>query len=274
MLATIRGWFAKEPRQELVELLGEGAIPSMQHSVLEILRVLRDPGTTPRQIGQAVSADPGVAVRVLRLVNSPAAGLKRRVDNIGHAATLLGRSGLESIVLGVAVKRVLPHAHPDLETFWRVAAHRATAAQALAARIQPADASLCFAGGLLQDLAVPLLLEAKQDYRDLLRDTTHGELALTEASEFGWTHAEVADWLCEAWGLPDNLRDAIAGHHGSGRAPVPVRLVSWVDEHTEDDPDALVAQLCDEFDVDAEHVRQALLVGRTQGEALADALAG
>lgn len=273
MLATIRRWFVRDPRKELLDAVGDASLPTMQPAVLEVLRLLRSPTSTPGEIARVVQADPGLAVRVLRLVNSPAAGLKRRVDSISHAAVLLGRSGLENIVLGVAVRSSMPANHPELASFWRVAAHRAATARALAQKLDPAYASVCFAGGLLQDLALPLLLDVKPEYGDILRATTHQELERIESQEYGWTHADVAGWLAEAWGFPDTLRKAIEGHHGSGDAPMPVQIVAWVDHHTHDAPDELIENIVKEFGVCPDLVRDALEVGRAHGEDLANALA-
>lgn len=270
MLTAIRRWFAREPRQELIDSLGEASLPSMQQSIIEILRALRSPTSTPTAIGNAVSQDPGIALHVLRIVNSPAFGLRRQVDNIGHAVTLIGRAEMEALVLGVAVKRTLPSGHPAARSFWSVGAQRAVTARALAAEIQPASASLCFTAGLLQDLAVPLLLEAKPEYAELLQSTSHANLGEVERSQFGWTHADVAGWLCDAWGFPAPLRSAIAGHHGDDDAPVPVQVVALVDGSTQ--ADELIETVHREFGVRPDLIRTALSLGETQGAELAAVL--
>jgi len=272
MLATVRRWFAKEPCRELSEALGEASIPSFQPAVLQVLKLLRDPNTGFAKIGEAVSMDPGLTVRVLRIVNSPAYGLRRRVDNVPHAAAILSRSGLEQLVLGVAVKRTVPTKTADRD-FWRTASRRAATARALAERVDPSRASLCFCGGLLQDLAVPLLAGARDDYADVRRSAADsGQLADLEQQHFGWSHADVAGWLCEAWGFPDSLRRAIAGHHGAEDAPLAVQVVALVESSTSDDPDAFIDAAHDRFAVRRDVVRQALAEGQELGDLLAAAL--
>ena len=272
MLSAVRRWFAKEPRTELIEVLGRAEIPSFQPSVLRILKLIRDPNSGNRQIGQAVMADPGLSIRVLRLVNSSAFGLRRKVDNVGHAAGLLGRTSLEELVVGLAVRQALPASPLAGPQFWRVSAQRAATARAIAEQIAPSSAPLCFSGGLLQDMALPLLANARPAYAATWRDEGLSTLVASEADRFGFTHAQVADWLSEAWGFPDGLRQAIGGHHGVGDAPVPVQLVALLGM-MDDDPDQLVEIARDRFALNPDRLIGALAVGEERGAELAEALA-
>ncbi len=59
-----------------------------------------------------LKGDPGFALRVLSLVNSPAMGRTQRVTNITQAATLLGVRGLRNVALSLVVGDLAP-AGPD-----------------------------------------------------------------------------------------------------------------------------------------------------------------
>ncbi len=276
MLSKVRQWFSADPREELKTALGQTPIPAFRPVILEILKLLRDPLSDHRKIGEAVARDPGLSVRVLRLVNSSAYGLKRKVDNVSHAAALLGRSGLEEIVLSLAVRDALPQHEIADRQFWRTASHRAATARAVAERIAPSQASLCFSGGLLQDLAVPMLAVAKPGYTELWKETHHSDrLVATELEQYGWTHADVAGWLCEAWDFPQTLRVAIEGHHSttiSSQTPVAVQIAALLDQHT--DPDEIVEVSRDRFALDPDTLRAALEEGEEGGKRLALAMVG
>lgn len=276
MLTKVRRWFSADPREELKLALGDTPIPAFRGVVMEILKLLRDPVADHRKIGNAVAQDPGLSIRVLKLVNSPAYGLKRKVDNVPHAAALLGRNDLEEIVLALAVREALPqHAIAD-SSFWRIAARRAATARAIAQRIDPSQASLSFSGGLLQDLAVPMLASAKPDYLEIWQEAPGTrQLPELERQRYGWTHADVASWMCEAWSFPKPLRDAIEGHHttaDTAQIPVAVQVAALL-EHHEDDPEALIEEGRDRFNLDPDLLELALHEGKEGGDRLAIAMA-
>ena len=216
----VKRWFARTPRAELTEALGEAHIPSFKVNVMRLLKQLRDDTSTLATIARTAEADPGLTVRILRTVNSPAYGLRRKVDSVQHAISLLGRSELETLTLAMAVRGAIPKSEHGDRKFWQLAARRAGMARNLAQRIEPSVASLSFSAGLLQDLAIPLLAQARPSYRELLSDVKGGEeTVFAERAAYGFDHPQVAGWLCECWGFPEALQTAISGHHSHREAP-------------------------------------------------------
>jgi HD-like signal output (HDOD) protein len=201
-----------------------------------LLGLLRDPEVDMAAVGEVVSWDPALVLRMLKLVNSPAFGLQRPIDNVQHALTMIGRTQVEQIVLGVVVKQALPSAPAqgfDGNRFWRAAFFRASLARTLADRLHPADAARSFTGGLLQDMAVPLLAHARSDYGKVLEDwhaSPGASLHELEKSAFGWSHDEIGAHLGVDWELPESLTQIIGQHHdatASDRELLPaMRLVA------------------------------------------------
>ena len=66
----------------LSDLIGDYELPHFRVSTLEALTMLRDESAS---VAKIVGVDPGLAVRILRLVNSAGFGLRHRVDDVGHA---------------------------------------------------------------------------------------------------------------------------------------------------------------------------------------------
>ncbi len=234
----------KDNRAQLSEILGDAPLPTFPGLVLEVLSDLRDPDIPVRRIADRLKSDPSLTLRILKLANSGAYGTRRSIDDVAHAVVFLGRRPVESLVLSVAVRDVLPRAPApgfDSSRFWRTAARRASAAQALAEALHPRTANISFTAALLQDMAVPLLAHrGRDDYGQVLEHWHHtgDDLASLETSEFGWNHADIAGWLCGEWEIPDTLRQAIAAHHDGNasaeQVPPAVHLVSLIQERSED----------------------------------------
>ncbi len=243
----------RDPTADLRRALGDFEPPAFPASVLAALAEVRDPDSSPARIAAAVALDPGLTARILVRVNSPAFGLRRRVDSVPHAVSLLGRGPLESILISVGVRRVLPSRRVrgfDPARFWAAASRRAAVAGELAGVLHPRTRAQSVTAALLQDMALPFLATAGPDgYGELLAETG-GSPALPplERAAFGWDHAEVAGWLCDAWQFPDLLATAITGHHGAdSAAPPAVRLVGLLDD--DGGLDALVARVESDFDL-------------------------
>jgi HD-like signal output (HDOD) protein len=270
-----------DPERELAEVLGGARLPSFPVIQMQVLEALRQEDASMHAIGELVMRDPGLSTKVIQTVNCAGFGLKRRVDSVSHAVSLLGAGRLESVVLSVAVAQALPSRQvPGFRPrcFWRAAARRATTALALADLLHPASRSIAFTAGLLQDMAVPLLATHRGDRYAPVLEAWRGDggsLAALERGEFGWCHAQVASWIASEWSFPEGLGYAIGGHHGSAEpeldSPLPVRLVGFLGEGEEDDIDLepIVETARDAHDVPSDRVVEAVRAGFASSEEVA-----
>ncbi len=270
-----------DPRQQLLSTLGGATLPSFPAIQMRVLNALRDDELSLALVGDMVARDPGLSTKVLATVNCAGFGLKRRVDSVSHAVSLLGGARLESVVLALAVSDCLPSRPRDgfrPRRFWRAAARRASTAQALADLLHPASRSIAFTAGLLQDMAIPLLATNRSDsYGPVLDAWWRGGAPLEslERSEFGWDHAQVASWVASEWSFPERLGYAIGGHHGAEepelKAPLPVTLVGLLDEHEDDrqDLEPLVETARETHDVAPDQLVAAVRLGFEQSAEVA-----
>lgn len=146
--------------RKLDGVLETGEAPTFPAVVLRILKKVRDPESSIEEVAEAIQWEPSLMVKVLATVNSAAYAPASPIESVEHAASFMGRSALEQLVLALAVKDALPNAPaPGFEParYWLAASFRAGLAKQFADRIHPATASECFTVGLLQDLAVPVL---------------------------------------------------------------------------------------------------------------------
>ena len=255
-----------DPKEQMKAVLGEYQLQSFPVIVMNALEKVRDADASNPEISDLVATDPGLSVRLLTTVNSAAYALRHKVSNVDHAVSLMGRGELESVLISMAVHEVMPAENIpgfDAHRFWGAAARRAALARGLADLIDPSSRSESFTAALLQDMAIPILAQQRADDYGPVLERWHAngaDLATLEREAFGWDHATVAMWMCDDWGFPDRIAEAIGAHHGTDDdelvALPAVSLVSVLRE--QDDATSGVEQLienaCENYNLPEEQV--------------------
>jgi HD-like signal output (HDOD) protein len=224
----------KGPQDRLHEILGDYELPKFRKTVFEVLRRLREPASTSKDIAEVMSMDPYLTSRVMRTVNSTAYAPRTPIKDLEHAITMLGESELERIVMMLGAKMAVPKDVPsyvDMGAFWQRASLRAVIARGLADLVAPAKAGLCFSAGFLQDFSVPLIAASKgREYAEVYEASAGGDKPLheLEQEQFGWDHAELGALVCNEWELPEDIAAAISTQNEpeSELRPDPVFYVS------------------------------------------------
>lgn len=255
----------KDPKSELQKILGNYELPSFSAVVLQVLTSLRNPDFSMTQVTKQLEGDPGLHVKVLKTVNSAAFGLSTRVSNLHHAVALLGRSRLETIVLSQAVNHVLPSVDMsffDNKQFWFAAARRASLARILASHLHHTTQVESFTAGLLQDMALPVLVSTNPQKYEKILETWYSEqdsdLVKLENDSLGYNHTTVGALMSQKWGFPDYLISAIAGHHNSEtqlKVDPAVKLVSFLRGYTNEKTEESFVDTCvDEYGMNRDFV--------------------
>jgi HD-like signal output (HDOD) protein len=202
------------------KLFGKTEIPPLPAVATRLMSICRDEECEISEVGNLIASDLGISTRVLRTVNSPHYGLRHRVTSIHQAAALLGIKRISSLVTAFAVARRLPNEAPgfDRVEFWQRSIQRSIFAQKLARTIAPGTEPEAFTGALLQDMALPILLErwARHYFRIVKFAEVYGRpLHEVENEELSWNHAQAGAWMARNWALPDVLVCCIGLHHAS-----------------------------------------------------------
>lgn len=237
----------EDPTKQLKELLDDYELPSFPASVMKVLEMLRNPESPLNEISKLIEADPGMHVAVLKTVNSAAYGLPKKISNIQHAISLLGKARLETIILPIAVNNSIPKIGLyclNQRDFWLTCAKRACLARAIATRLHPTTQAESFTAGLLQDMAIPILIHVKEkEYCVTLETwntTKEASLHKIEQEIFGFDHQTIGALMAEKWKFPEHLLNSILYHHINGHVPHAVTAVSHIryaanwDEEEED----------------------------------------
>jgi HD-like signal output (HDOD) protein len=192
---------------------GRVELPTIPRVVQQLIAALRDPNIDVRKIGQALSQDPVLSAKVLRVANSSFYGGQRSMASIDAAIALIGIQPLNRLVVACGVADSLK-AVPgiDLKLFWRDALVAATAATRLAPRLG-ADAEHAYICGLLHAAGHLILCRSYPEIADAMftgfAPVRGAELAAIELEAFGIDHPQVGAIWVESLGFPQTVSDTI-----------------------------------------------------------------
>jgi len=196
-------------------------LPSVPQLYLSLVEELRSPDTSFRRVAEIIAQDPGMAAKLLKMVNSAFFGLNCTVTNLDQAVGILGLTMIKALVLSVKVfsefdQRKIPEFSID-----RLMNH-SVAVSSMArtmVRAETKDRRLCddaFVAGLLHDIGKLILADnMPKEYAGVLRSAAEDRNSLREGENkvFGATHAEVGAYLLALWGMPDPVVATAAYHH-------------------------------------------------------------
>ncbi len=206
------------PTIDLGELLKTAQLPALPQSAIRLLDLSKDPENGPAEFAVPIEADPGLTSQVLRFVNSSYFGFSGEISTIKLAITLVGVRTIKNFALWSAVFSLMPNPKCgalDVKQLWQDSLTRALFSRAVGKHLGLTDAEEAFAAALLQDMALPLLAKELPDaYGELFeaRATEQAKLSDLERERFGWTHADAATEIVQAWNLPEDFARMISSH--------------------------------------------------------------
>ncbi|MFT5144979.1 MAG: HD-like signal output (HDOD) protein, partial [Thalassolituus oleivorans] len=199
------------------ELLKGVMIPPQPTILVGVLNERSKPDPDLERIGDIISEDVALAASMLKVVNSPFFGLRRKIGSIHHAVRLLGIGNVVNIASGLMLKAAFSdHCGPFMETFWKNSTRNAVVATMISRETRISSTENAYAGGLFSDCGVPVLRRRFANYSELFAQaqmetgTTFTEF---EEAEIGTNHAVVGYMMAHGWMLPDLLAQGILQHH-------------------------------------------------------------
>lgn len=192
------------------------SFPAIFHYVNEIIE---RPGSSAQDIGEALSGDPALCARLLRIVNSAFYAFPSRVDSIRNAVVIIGTRQIRDLMIAtiaLAKFKGIDAGLLDMRSFWRHSLATALGCRALARQRRDANGERAFICGLLHDVGSLLLYDQLPQIatETLRRHQDEGEpLHKIEKARLGFDHADVGAALLSSWRLPAFICQAAASHH-------------------------------------------------------------
>jgi len=192
-------------------------IPVLPQAAMKLLDEIKKSDTSMKIIAEIISSDPGLSAHVLKIVNSALYALPNKISSIIQGANILGIKKIENLAISYAVMSSLDDPKKDgfnFDLFWSESMYKALFAR-ICAKFFALSTEDAFAAGLLQDIALPVLLTSWFDvYKKVYNIwiTSNDRLSLIEKKQLSWTHAQAGAWIANKWELPDILVCSIGLH--------------------------------------------------------------
>jgi HD-like signal output (HDOD) protein len=216
---------------------GAAQLPVMPKATVRLLELLEFPDCTTQELAEVIETEPALAVRLLKLANSPFYGQRGRIASVARAVVVLGAKTIRSMAMAVwthTLKAQMRNAD-EMRLMMPLLQHglaTGVAAQMLVEKSSRTLAEDAFMAGLLHDIGrVALVAELGTRYRDaILEPALRNLLSLheQEAHVLGFDHRALGAKLMVAWGLPNFLADVAERHHDTCLAPVAGNIVAAV----------------------------------------------
>lgn len=218
--------------ESIVEEAGElASLPDVYQRLEECIN---SPESTIEEISQIISADPALAVRILKLSNSALYSYPKKIESIYTALSVIGTQQLRELVLATVVLDMFECVSCDslsMSDFWQHSIACGIAARVLATYRREANVERFYLMGLFHDIGRLLLFIKRPKHSLVLLEQLQSQHALLTDLEYatlGVEHAAISAGLLSKWKLSALQQEAVRFHHRPLDAPVEPTAASIV----------------------------------------------
>lgn len=203
-------------------------LPPFHPTALRLMNLSVESETAMADFEEAFKADPALTADLLLVANSAEFGLRARIETIRHALSFLGLERVRSLGCTIAFSfyvRNVPRS-PYMRMAWAHSVATAVIADAIG---KVHGSSVMYTAGLVHDLGRLALLGVGENYAEKLNvqfEDMEQSFAM-EKEEFGMTHCDAGETICDKWRFPPSLKVCMTAHHEPvvGRLSEPVNAV-------------------------------------------------
>jgi putative nucleotidyltransferase with HDIG domain len=217
--------FKKPGGEEINSAIGH--IRPIPQIALKLMRIIRSGDYNMSDLAAEIRHDQVIGAKVLRFCNSPIIGLRKKIDSIDRAITLLGENRMLEVVISAAVDPFFDQQEGGYSMMrgglYQHALGVANIAKILSQSTGKSNPESAYTAGLLHDIGKVVLDQYITRSLPLFYQSVSSrdqDFVSLEQEFIGIDHQEVGRQLGIKWNLPENLTEAIALHHNPEDAVV------------------------------------------------------
>ncbi len=208
-------------QEETDKILSGIKIPPRPAVLNELLEESRKESPDIQKIGHLIAKDVALSVSMLKLVNSPYYGLKRKIESPAQATIILGINIIKGIITGLSLKSSY-EAFEGQDKFWGKAELVANVSMVIASRLPGISKETAYTFGLFRDCGIPLMMQRIPNYQKIYEAavvSTSKSFVQVEEEHIPTNHTVVGHMMAKSWELPEEVCEAIASHHDNIFSP-------------------------------------------------------
>ncbi len=215
---------AHKPRMTRTEVMqrvnADNELKGLSPTISQVLNLTASDRCSMEEVAKAVSQDQAIALKLLKLANSPIYSRGDRVDTVHKAVLRIGVASIREAVLNIGVverfESVAFEHHLNTQLFWEHSIACGLIATELARELEHKEPDSAFTAGLLHDLGRIIFAERLgEDYTAVLDAARDAQVPVevAESRLLMVNHADVMGKLLLAWRFPKELVNPVVFHH-------------------------------------------------------------
>jgi len=213
-------------RDEILRDLSEiHDLPSLPRVVIRLQQEMNKEEVSINSIADIINEDPPIAIKVLKVVNSPMYRAMRKIVSISDATIRMGLKEIYEIVLSTSMCEIMRTGTGiDYTRFWNHSISVAHAAKSIISlsserrkEFTKPVADAAFTAALLHDIGMLILDKYKPGLYGKINEERSEEnpepISDLEEQAFGISHADAGAFLLRKWSLPEEIIVGVESHH-------------------------------------------------------------
>lgn len=215
-MSDVQIQYISDVSEKIIDLIE--TIPQFPQNLLALQSEINNPDVEFVDIARKIATDPALTADLIKMVNSAAFMLPKRMTNITEAIKLVGLRRLKTLLYSYGAQKTLDNKSPETGALW-LHSHRTAFYSYIIVRSllkKPALLDDVYVSGMLHDMGKIVISSI---HPDLILNIEHfskqKNLTSFEIEDFvtGFNHAEIGARIAEKWNFPKVLVDAIRFHH-------------------------------------------------------------
>jgi diguanylate cyclase (GGDEF)-like protein len=197
--------------------------PTPPPVAMQVLQLAQDPEIELGRVADAVSADPAIAAKVMRIANSAMYARRRQCSNLRQALITLGLNATLTLALSFALVSALNRPGGfNFQAYWRRTILSAAWGKLLATELGQRNAEEVFLAALLQDLGMLVIDKLWPEVYEGIAPfkIEHARLCQHEQNCIGSDHRSIGAALLKIWNMPPSLVQGVQHSHDPSAAGV------------------------------------------------------
>jgi len=193
-----------------------GELPPSPIVATKLLELLRKPDLKIKELANAVSLDPVIAAKLLRIANSVIYQQMHKVGTVDRAIIIVGENVLKNLALEYSLRSTSKTYGMMERRMWENSVGCAVACRMLTDKLIDFDKDEAYLAGLQHHIGkVVMVNRDKKLYQEVLRivESGAGDLRDVERGFFAYSHEFVGAALLDHWNYPKTIVAATLHHN-------------------------------------------------------------